>query len=292
MDKSKYKRLASLYVTGTELEFSDGTVMWMQVPNSFEYDEAKNAAQTAKARMVLSLREVGSDELAKMEAAIEEEGREQIIDVLAASHQGEWMLKATQEVMDDPEWSERMTVLERADDPDLPAATQEEKDLVARVSREYFIELNERIEREEAAEKRRLEAFSDDDLREEYLDLWIERRGGEAAAVTYRVNECFYAARACDGVKHEDDDGNVTWDHSACDTHRERAYESVSDLRELPDDLQQVLVETMESLNMEVTQAKDLGSATSSSDSSPTPNDQEGSEPSAPAEASSTPPGT
>lgn len=288
MDKSKYKRLASLYATGTELVLQDDIVLWMQVVNSFEYDECRNAAQVARARLSLALRDEGSDELTKMRAQIEGEGREQMISLLADARQGEWMVKATQEIMDDPEWSERIEIMERSDEADATPLSEDEKKILAKINNEYFAEVNERMEAERNAEVRRLEMLSDDDLQEEYLDLWIERRGGETAMANYRLYESYYAARACAGVQGEDG----KWDHSACEGHRERAFDTVEEVRELPDDLQELMVQTMAELNLTVRQAKDSGSATSSSDSSPQPTAPEDSEASAPEEAPSTPPGS
>lgn len=291
MDKGKYRRLGSLYATGKELELKDGIVLWMQVVNSFEYDECRNAAQVAKARVTLALREEGSDELMKMRAAIKEDETD-LVQILADSAQGEWMVEATQEIVDDPEWSERISILERADEPEATAQSKEERELLAKINTEYFAEINERMEAARNAEVRRLDRLSDEDLEEEYLDLWIERRGGEAAMANYRMYECYFAARACEGVKTVDEDGKETWDHSACSNHRERAFEEITEVRELPDELQELLVQAMAELNMSEREAKDSGSATSSSDSSPAPNEQEDSGASAPEEASSTPPTT
>lgn len=287
MDKGKYKRLASLYATGDVLELEDGIVLWMQVINSFEYDECRNAAQVAKARLTLALRDEDSDELAKMRAAIESEGRGQMIALLAEAKQGEWMVQATEEIMDDPEWADRIAVIERADEAEAAPPTEDEKKLLAKINTEYFAEVNERMEAERKAEVRRLEAMTDEDLHADYLDLWVERRGGEAAMANYRLYESFYAARACEGTKKEDG----TWDHSECNGHRERAFDTIEELRELPDELQGLMVEKMAELNMSVREAKDSGSETSSSDSLPAPSEPEDSQASAPQEASSTPPG-
>lgn len=54
--RSKYRRLPDLYTVGTELVLKDGTVLWMQVLNPFEQDEAKLDAQAARARLVLALK--------------------------------------------------------------------------------------------------------------------------------------------------------------------------------------------------------------------------------------------
>jgi hypothetical protein len=70
------------------------------------------------------------------------------------------------------------------------------------------------------------------------------------------------------------------WDHSSCEGHRLRVYETKTDVRSLPEDLQALLSETLRVVSMTEREAKNLGRQGSSSASSPLPSAGAGSPPS------------
>ncbi len=55
LTRAKYRRVP-LYTVGTELVLKDGTVLWLQVMNPFERDEAQRDAQLARTRLVMALK--------------------------------------------------------------------------------------------------------------------------------------------------------------------------------------------------------------------------------------------
>lgn len=288
VSRSKYKQVSDLYVEGTELELRNGLVLWMQVLNPFEVDEARNAAQVAKARMVLALKTQGSDELGKLEAKFQEAGRDRVIEEMVNARSNELLVKVLEEIEDDPEWTESRSILEREDELKARPETDPERKLLEDLNVKYVQEIQKRLQDEEEWATRELETLDDDALLERFKEMWIEHRGGDRAMAEYHLTEVYHAARACEGV--QGDDG--VWDHSECEAHRLLAFEDREEVRSLPEPLQTEMQQIMIELNMSTREGKDSGSPASSSDSSALPSEQEASTPSTPTETPSVAPGT
>lgn len=286
--RAKYRRVTDLYVTGKELVLKDGSVLWMQVLNPFEADEARHDAQTTRARLVLALKEHGSEELTKVEGQLASRDRADIVAYIADLRAGERWLKIMDDIRNDPDWQERLDIVERHDELMARPPEDAERKLYDQINADYVAEVNARLSDERAFETKRLDDLSYDELRDEYKQLWIDQRGGDVAYAEYQLTEWWYAARACDGVQR--DDG--TWDHSACDGHQLRVWESKAEVRALPKELQDALAHCMGELNMTVRQAKNSDRPGSFFESSPRPNEQEASTASTPTEALSEHPGT
>ena len=285
VSRSKYRKLEDLYVEGTELELEDDLVIYLKPLNGLQQEEARSHAQAARSRLVLALRDDESDEQAKLDAKFAVDGRDSVIEQLSYGEANMELPKIMQRVRDSEEWSEKMDMVEQHEE--LPEATADEERVVAEVNRGYLEEVAAQLETETEHSKMRLERMDEDALKERFREFWIERRGGSAAMDAYQVTEFMYAARACDGKKGEDG-----WDHSACDSHRERVWETREDIRGLPERLHGELSTAMELLDMSVREGKDSGSRQSSSGSSLSTSVPEESTPSTPVETSEKPPGS
>lgn len=269
MGREKYRRLTSLYSKGVEVEIEDDLVIWVEALNPFELEDAKSAAQAAKSRLVLSLEEHGSDEMTRFEGYISELGRDQLIDVLINARSGELLVQVSDEIDNDPDWNDRMAVLEREDDLKARTPEDSERKLLEQYSREYLEEMNTRLDYEGKRLKRDLEGYPDEDLRKEFRKFWVERRGGDRALEEFRLKEHFYAARICDGVKRPDG----TFDHSTCD-HSIRVWETEEEVRHLPDEVRDLLDEALQGLNMSPKEPSDSDSRESSSPPSASPSEE------------------
>lgn len=286
--RDRYKRLEQLYIAGKEISFPGDTVVWVQVMNPLQNDEARNDAQTARARMSLALKEVGSDEQSRAMAAFMDMSKEEAINGILNHKWQDWFTKASTRLADDPEWEERNHVLTRSDpaemarrDPDDP-----ERKVYEKISEEFQTLVSEEIDAERQYETLRLEGLHQDDLRDEYLELYRSERSVAVANQEYRIVEGWYSARCCDGTLQ---DG--VWDHSKCD-HSERIWETRDDYRSAPEPLQTLVREALDDLTMTVREAKNSDSTTSSSASSVLQSVPEESTPSTPEEAPSSAPGT
>lgn len=289
LSRSKYKRIPELYVQGTELVLKDGTVLWLQVLNAFEADEARHDAQVARSRIVLALKsEHGSAERMKAEASFWSDGREVSIDRMAEAKANEKLLDITESLRSDPEWKERLEVLDRSEELLTRPPDDVERAFLDATNAEYLIEITRRLDDDRAFHRMRLQALNDVELVEDYLDLYIDRRGGELAMAEYALTQIWYAARVCEGVQI--DDG--AWDHGACEGHQVQVFEHKAEVRSQPEDLQDLLTEAIRALEMTVREAKNSARQGSSSASLPLPSEPVESTPSTSTETLVAVPGT
>lgn len=293
MSNNRFRRLTDLFVNGRTMSLPtlpDGRAngyLWIQVINSYERDECLSDAQVARSRLVLALREDG-DERLKMQARIAEIGREKLTQQLADLRVSMKTGEIASEMRSDPEWKERVEmVLRLNDDESALPPTEEEKRLQARVNADVLEEMARREDLERSYLQRFLTRLSDDEFLEEWVKEWIDRRGTTRAAAEYKLTEVWFATRWCEAQPTEDDN----LDHSRCEGHRNRVFESKADARAADDSLVDMIKNVLDDLNIGGQDPKDSARPTSSSGSSPTPSAAEGSAPSTPAETPSKPPG-
>lgn len=293
MTSSRFRRLTDLFVNGKAMSLPalpDGRpsgYLWIQVINSYERDECLSDAQVARSRLVLALKDDG-DERIKMQARLAQMGREaltqQLADLRVAGKTGE----IATEMRSDPEWKERVEIVLRMnDDEGAVPPTPEEMRADAKINAEVLEEMARREDAEREYQIRTFNRLSDEDFLEEWVTEWIDRRGTTRAAAEYRLTEVWYATRWCEAQPTED--GEL--DHSRCEGHRSRVFETKADARAADDTLVEMIKDVLADLNIGGQDPKDSGSPTSSSDSSPTPSEQGESSPSTPTETPSTPPG-
>jgi hypothetical protein len=286
LTRAKYKRIPDLYVAGTEVVLKDGSVVWLQVLNPLQADEARHDAQVARARLVMALKKHGGDEMSFVESALWQDGIDGARDRVVESKANGVLMRIVEEIRNDPDWTERLEILNRVDDGDEPRE-EIERTLLAQTQVEYIDEVQKRVKSEEEYLRERYKDAGEDELREEYVKLYLDRRGGEVAAAEFRIVELWYGARVCEGVQTEDG-----WNHDACDSHKLTLFETKAEIRQLPEDLTSLLSDGLNDLAMSLRDAKDLARPASSSDSSRRPSEPEESTPSTPTETPSSAPGT
>lgn len=285
--RSKYKRVTELYTRGAEAVLDDGTVVYCRTLNPFEQEEARHDAQTARSRMIMALKTQGSEELAKVEGALVADGRERAIERLLDAKAGNILLKAVETIKNDPEWVEKLDIMDRSDD--LIARPQEdvERQLLTTINTEYIDTVGQLTRDETDFLREKYTNASDEELLEEYIQLYLEHRGTEVAMAEHRVVEIWYGARCCDGVRGEDG----VWTHALCDGHKISLFETKQEARDIPEELADLLGATFDSINMSARDARFSDRQGSSSESSPLPSDAGDSKPSTPTEMSESLPG-
>lgn len=275
--RAKYRRITDLYVTGTELVLKDGSVMWLQVLNPYEMDETRHDAQVARARMVMALKgPEGGDERDKVEGVFRALGRNGAIEQMAEVFETEVLSKVVDRINSDPDWKERISIMDRSQEILARPAEDPENELLERINREYLDEVARMQKEERDGRVHDLKRLDESGLLDEFIEVYQNRRGGEVARLEYELTEAWFATRVCDAVQREDG----TWDHTPCNQHRQRVFETKSELRELPEELQRAIFDKLSKLNMTVWQAKNADRPGSSSDSSPRPSAVEESTPS------------
>lgn len=267
LDRSKYKRIPDLYVVGTEVVLKDGTPLWLQVLNPFEHDEARHDAALARSRIVLALKEFGSDELTKVRGQFTANGHKAAVDHLVNSKSTNIMIKIIETLQTDPDWKERVEIMERSEELIGRPAEDSERQLLDKANTDYTDEVQKQYTQEMDFLTAQYTKMSEEDLWAEFQEQYLDQRGMEVALREFKLTELWYAVRACEGVQTGDH-----WDHGACEGHRVRVFESKAEIRDLPTELQDLLLEGMGKLHMTERQAKGSGSQPNSSASSPQPN--------------------
>lgn len=286
--RGHYRRLPELFTRGTVVEVGDGHVMYLQALNPFEYDEARLDAQAAKARLVMALHEHGHSERAVMEAEFAQAGRRAVIRSLVNVGESQRLFEVMESIKNDPDWTERLEITERSDELVARPVSDPERQLLDEVNRDYLDEIQNRLEGKQALARERLEAMDDETLRTEFFNAYVEKRGSELAQAEFVVTELWYAARVCVAVMDDDNQ----WQHGDGCQHELQVFESKREVKDLPDDLTDVLLAAMTELNMSVREAKSSGRGESSSGSSPLPSEEAASTPSGPTATLATVPGT
>lgn len=267
--KNKYRNISDLYVRGREVVLRDGNVMWLQVLNPFEMEQARHDAQVARARVILALRQEDSDEMIKAKAYFFEDGIAEARERLLGVEMSQTLVEITDALKDDPEWTEKIDLLERSEHLGVEASSAE-KEALERATEEYGTELSKRFTDETEFRRSEITKLSEEDLWERYREVYEEMRSGELAMREFILTQMWLAARACDGIQNEDG----SWSHSMCQGHRTRVFETKSDIKDLPEDLYGELAEAMAVLTLSEREAKNLDRQGSSSESSPLPSEE------------------
>lgn len=266
----RYRQAVDLYVTGKVVTLRDGTPVWMQALNPFEQDTARNEAQIARARITLALKEHGGDEQAKVKMYFFEDGddaaRMKIVDAKVADA----MPKILEKLRIDPEWTERLDVLERGLDGTATPSEPAEIELLAKLSDDYTAEVGTRLRSErEYLEDQYVDAESDQ-LWEDYLEWYLAKRASELMFAEYRLHQLLFGARCCEGVLGDDE----VWDHSACEGHVAPFFLSKQEVQTLPEELVAIFMTAADDVEMTAREAKNSHRQGSSFDSSPLPSEE------------------
>jgi len=286
--RERFKRLTDLFADGRPVPLPDGSHLWVQVLNPFERDECISDAQAARARLVMALKTAGA-ERDKVNARFLERGRDAMINELAQVKTDGRLSDLVSEIQDDPEWKERLEIVNRTDlTSTAKPLSAEEEDLIAEINKDFFDELRKREADERDYWVRELSRSTDEQIIDDYVDAWINKRGGELASAEYTAVEMWYSTRFCDATVNSDG----TLDHNPCNGHNDRVFESKADAIHAPGGLQEIIKAVLQELAMGTRDPKDSGSPASSSDSSPLPSEQAESTPSIPAETPNARPGT
>jgi hypothetical protein len=262
----RLRQVVDLYTTGQVVTLRDGTPVWVQPLNPFEADTARNEAQVAKTRITMAIREFGSEEQQRVREYFMSDGVDGARLRLIEAKTSERMARIFDGIRNDPEWSERLQIIERGAEQTAPFEPEEEK-LLIKLTEDYTDELTKRIDNERQFQTETYEHMDEDALWDEYLQWFIDRRAGEKMMAEYRTHQVLYGVRVCEG-RHIDHD---EWDHSECNSHQEKLFADKDEVRNSPEVLLDLLFAACEDVDMSAREAKNSDRQGSSSDSSPLP---------------------
>lgn len=289
-NKSRYKRITDLFTVGEVVQADPDdpeALLYVQKLNNFEQDEARREAQVVRARTVLALRQEGSDEVNALSDAVGRMPLDRLIDGIVSSKYTKHVGEASNSLHGDPEWFERLDILERTD---RDSVAEEEKKVVDQINHDYLDALNLKIADLDEAERARLTDMGEEQVRQEYVESFVESRAAAVFLREMRYVECYYGVRMCDATQKDPENKNYDWDHSACS--HERLFDNLDEARAMPDELLNQLTRAFDRINVPARTAKGSARRQASSGPSRQQSEPEGSGPSTPEEMSPEPDGT
>lgn len=282
----KLRQVVDLYTTGKPVVLRDGTAVWVQPLNPFEADTARNEAQVAKTRLSMAIRQYGSQEQEQVRAYFLADGLDDARVRLVEAKVAERTPRIFEGVRNDPDWTERLAIMDRGAD-EVGALEQEEQELLLAITNDYAAELGKRIENERQFHVETFAEMDEAALWEAYLTWFIDRRCAERMMNEFHAYQILYGVRWCEGSQS---DGR--WDHAACNGHDDQVFATIDEVRRAPEALLELLVEACDDIDMTAREAKNSDRQGSSSDSSPLPSEAAESTASTPDETPVAPPGS
>lgn len=271
-------RMQDLFLEGRVIRLhEDDDPLWVQKLNTFEQDEARRMAQAARARTLMALRREGGDEWTAITDSVAQMSRERMVTGIVGGLYTRHIGKASTDLYADPEWQERLDIMDHSIRETLP---EDERAVLDEITTAYLAELQTRKAALDADETERLNTLPEDKLREEYIDTFIETRGTAVFMRDMRFAEVLFGVRMCDAESR--DDGS--WDHGSCS--HDQFYDDLEEVRRLPDALMNRYTSTFDQINVAPSQGKDWGSRRASSAPSLPRSEEEASTPSTPEETS------
>lgn len=266
----RLRQVIDLYTEGATVVLRDDLPVWVQPLNPFEQDTARNEANIAKARVTLAIRQHDEEEKLTVRTFFFDDGENKARERLVEAKVNENATKAFTAIRTDPEWRERMQILDRGDADTAKPLTEAETELLQTIALEYAAELGERLAKERDYWTSYYAGMDAEGLWEDYFSWWIDRRAGEVMLSEFRQYQVLFGVRLCDATRADE---TSQWDHSACD-HKQPLFSSREELRAAPGGLLQELFDAVDALDMTVHDAKNSRRQGSSSDSSPLPSEE------------------
>lgn len=292
--EERRRRITDLYTTGEVLQVAPGEMVFVKKLNQFEDGEARADAMAARSRMVMAQRSDNPDAVALREA-IRQMQKPKLIDGILASRYTKYMADASTAIQGDPEWAERLLVLDRSD---RSAVRDEEAVVLDQINSEYLTTVTAKATEMEKADRDDLDDMDDAEVRRIYEDSVIETRAAAVYIGEYKFGQIAWAVRMCDAEQPE---GDGEWDHSKCKHDRlyvdeevgegeeKRTKRAVEFIREEPDALLDEYVRVLDRVHVPLLRSKGTASRQSSSEPSRPQSEEEASVPSTPEATSSEP---
>jgi hypothetical protein len=289
---SRLSKLTDLFQEGkcAAVRTAAGSEMpiWINKLSPFENEQCNHEGRIARARMMLAIREVGTPEADLFEAGASSAKPDAIVQALLATKANEQLVKVIRELHSDPDWKPKLEILEWSSEQIAALAEDDPQvQVMTKVLNEYQAEIDSRTQHLRDELREELRGLSEPDLREQYLESYIEEQGVRAFTLEQQKSQVFYALRRCEGTDH----GEHTWTHENCD-HSQRWLEDRSEVDQLPELLLTQIRAAYESLNMPADVARFSEGPASSSASSGPSSKQEDSAGSGQGETSDAPAGT
>jgi hypothetical protein len=228
-------RVTELFETGREMIISDRdaepVLVWIAKLNTFQRGDAQRDASAVRARRVAGLSD-DSDEMRAIKVRLATMTQDQKLEFILAPKESQAYLSGHEDVRADPEWKDRIQLMERSESLITGGnpPTDKETEALITIQQDYAAAV-------EAAAAERMKEFRHDfegvkaaELDEQYLDVARSNLGSNAFFEEFQRCELFYALRDCEAKRKKGGD----YDHTSC-THQ-RLLPSKAAINDLPED--------------------------------------------------------
>lgn len=278
----KRRRLSELYVEGDEVRFNKNgvvgqndvepsdldVVIWVQPPNPLQREEAVRAAQSARSRAMLAVKDEETRNYLEAEEFVSDLSREDMENYLVDAQTRDVRQRAMRDVLSREEW-EDFTVLQDSmrewEEAGFPEG--EEWEPLIRRDEEYGNQIKERVKEIIEDTREGLKLIGDEELRRRAKKRFAESLGNEAFMQAYERHMLFYGCR-------DDEDHELLF------------FSEVNELQQQPEFVQVALANKLAEYISEPAEAKNSRRAAPGSTQQEPPTAQETSEASTPEEQS------
>ena len=252
----RLRRVTDLFVEGKPLHLGtddDGkpVMVWVNKLNSFETEESRRDAVTARGLRLLELQKEDNPE------------RQARVDQLA----DELYLDTINDLESDEDWRENIAMMRRLpellEDQDAPDDDPHRAQL-ADLNNEYLEELRRRLEK---AHKDKLVDLAKEDREhvvEDYFEAWRSRLSLDEFMQEKRTTELYAAMRECQAEARPGGLAEHAWNHAKCD-HRTRLLDSRAAVKLLPEALLARVIDTLDGISVPDREAGNSDAPVSSS---------------------------
>lgn len=276
----KRKRLQALFDTGTYVRFNEAGVnegeeteddikIWVVPPSPLQREMSIREAQAARSRAMLEARDKeDSSQYLNARAFLAGLDNEALCDYVIDLDEADRLSKARREVLMEKEWEDFNSLRDAMRQFEESGASADDPEWVGLMSRDRLFgdQVEEVYERLKEGDKAGLMLQPRADLEKRALEKRIDQAGGIVFMKIYEDWMLYYACR-------DDDD------------HTQQFFEDVSDMKSMPEVVQNALSERLAAFINEATEAKNSPRAASGSTSSVPSDAPETSDPSSPQES-------
>lgn len=283
--REKLNRISRLFTPGDILVIRDerGEVvetMYVSALTAFDEQDVESDAQTGKVRAMLRF-DADEDAQAKLTEKIAEMSNDQLAGALVYDKQIEHFNRARADVLADPDWAERISLVENQD---LEGATAEDKAVVDQISQDFAVELARRKAELDTDLLADLAAAGRATLEQDYRKSFRGIQGVNGYFEYQKRSQVRLALRDCEATLVDGE-----WNHDACGFHTARILDATDEMNLVPDAVMREFNRIWEDLRVTPEDAGKSVAPSASSGSLERQRLAEVSTPSTPAETSSEP---
>jgi hypothetical protein len=261
-------RLTQLFAEGKELVLTPGSgdpvVLWIAKLNAFEEEQANQAGRVARARLINAIREIGTPEWDWLQAQKGDTVSVAMVEAIVQSKESELFVKALNDLRADPDWRERLEIMDQSDEDTLKGIELAAHD---KLKAEHAGELLDRHDQRKKDLREELSHLDRPNLEEQYEQAFLNEQGMAAFGLERARQHIYLCMRSCEaGVPDDYPDDNARWDHSACD-HQLRYLASPDEVAHLPQSVREKVEDAYNEISLAPSMARFTDALESSSES-------------------------